>query len=294
MNPIDNSHLETFEESSPCVIREGVFGSTFKKNNESLFLRMELVTAGNTKSWYQFKEMTCWIANQNARGVLSVLVRLAGKSNYPDYEKIKKATGFTNEEYISFTEKAIKLKNKTNNKIVELLEANSTGSNHMHTGFQTGQQYIVYVSKNRNFSIQDADMTGKEINLKNFIESYNDILICVGTDFSEKDSFYTRGIFRNPYWVFEEKYSGLSMLLHGFTGAVANKYFPEKKFMRVKPVGSMQSIIKKSLLPGEGYIEHKDEKIDITALEVSPEDLEYQMNNIKISALACIYNKAMS
>ncbi len=274
----------------PHIIQEGVFGATFNKGGESLFLRMELLTEANAKSWAQFKTMTCWVANQNSRGVLSGLVSLAGKANYPKYEEVKEVTGFSNEEYITFTEKAISLKEKTDKKIVDVLAANSVGSNHMHTGFNSGQlNYIVYISKNPNFSIQNADMTGKEIHLKNFIESYNDILISVGSDFSAEHSFHNRGISRNPYWVFEEKYSGLSMLLHGFTGAVADKYFPEKKLMHVKPVGSMQCIIKKNLLPEEGYIECSGTKIDLANLEVSKPDPEGEMNYITVSALKRIY-----
>jgi hypothetical protein len=122
---------------------------------------------------------------------------------------------------------------------------------------------------------------------------YGDILISVGSDFSEKESFHNRGISRNPYWVFEEKYSGLSMILHGFTGAVADKFFSEKKIMCVKPIGSMQAIIKNQLLPGEGYIEDKKEKVDITKLEVSANDPEGEMNYIKISALTRIYNQSI-
>jgi hypothetical protein len=122
--------------------------------------------------------------------------------------------------------------------------------NQMCTYVDKKLTYIVYVTKNPDFSIQNA--ANKKLNLKNFIESYSDILISVGTDFTAEDSFHNRGISRNPYWVFEEKYSGLSMLLHGFTGAVAEMFFPEKKFMKVKPVGIMQCIIKKNLFPNEG------------------------------------------
>lgn len=285
-----NNNLIQIEEFEPHVIQEGVFGATFNKNGESLFLRMELLTEANEKSWTQFKTRTCWVANQNSRGLLSGLVKLAGKINCPKHEEVKEVTGFTEEEYITFTEKAISLKKKTDGKIVNLLEANSVGSNHMYTSFQPGElHYIVYISKNPNFSIQNADMTGKEINFKNFIKSYNDILISVGSDFSAEHSFHNRGISRNPYWVFEEKYSGLSMLLHGFSGAVADKYFPEKKFMHVRPVGSMQCIIKKNLFPQEGYIEREGIKTDITILEVSNTDPEGSMNYITVSALKRLY-----
>lgn len=288
-----NSSLTSGE---PFIVQEGIYGATFNKNGESLFLRMELLTEANTKCWAHFKQMSCWVANQNSRGVLSGLVKKAGEINYPKHEEVKEVTGFTDEEYIAFTEKAISLKRKTDNKIVNLLEANSVGSNHLCTGFQLGKpRYIIYISKNPNFSIQNAYLEGKKNqNLKNFIESYHDILISVGSDFSEEDkeSFHNRGISRNPYWVFEEKYSGLSMLLHGFSGAVAHKFFPQKKLMSVRPVGSMQCIIKKNLFPNEGYIEHEGIKTDITTLEFSSTDPQGSLNYITVSALKRIYQKS--
>lgn len=278
------------EGSSPYVIREGVYGATFKKENESLYLRMELLTEENSDSWEHFKKMSCWVANLNSIGILSGLVRRAGLSSYPKHENMKEATGFTNEEYITFTERAIELKKKTNNKIVDLLEANSAGSNHMYTGLEH-DRYIVYISKNRDFSIQKAHKIAEKMSLKNFIEAYNDILISMGSNFSYNDCFYNRGISRNPYWVFNEKYSGLSMYMHGFCGAVADKFL-KKEIMRVDPIGSMQYILQKNLRRGDGYIIENGQKKDITDLKVSPEDLEGQMNYIKISALTRIYSEA--
>lgn len=287
VNNLDSSVVQVKE---PYFIQDGVFGASFNKNGETLFFRMELLTEANAKCWGYFKEMTCWVANQNSRGILSCLIKSAGKPNYPSYEKIKDRTGFTENEYIAFTEKAIAINVKTEGKIVKLLEANSEGSAHMCTYLQAGRlNYIVYVSKDAHFSIQKADMKDKEINLKNFIESYKDILISMGSDFSEGNSFHNRGISRNPYWVFEEKYSGLSMLLHAFTGAVADKHFPEKKQMHVRPLGSMQWIVKNNLLPGEGYIERNGEKIDITSLEVSKTDPECELTSITVLALKRLY-----
>ncbi len=291
MSSIGSCQLGSIEESMPYVIREGVFGATVHVNEEPLFLRMELLTKKNTNHWNRFKRMSCWIANQNSRGVLSGLVSLAGKANYPKYDKeIIDVTGFTNDEYVLLTEKAIRLKNKTNNKIVDLLNANSVGINHMSTSAE-GLNYVVYISKNRDFSILDQgqDVTGEGFTLKNFINSYSDILISVGSNFSGKNSFHNRGVSRNPHWVFEEKYAGLSMLLHSLPCVVASRFFPEKEEVHIKPVGSMQSIIKKSLLPGEGYLESGGEKIDLTTIEVLPTDPEGAMNYIKISALIRIY-----
>jgi hypothetical protein len=289
-----NSHIT--EQFLPCLIRQDVYGTTFKKSNETLFLRMELVTEKNTQCWAKFKAMNSWIANLDSRGVLSGLVGLAGTSSYPDYESIKEITGFSNEEYVSFTNKALTLKKKTDNKIVDVIEHNSVGSNHMATYVDSeGGNYIVYVSNIDNFSIQDAHdyMTHQPTTLQTYIEAYKHILISVGSSFSKGNSIHNRGISRNPYWVFEEKYAGLSMLLLGFSGAVAEQYFPDKTIMHVKPVGSMQCIIKRNLLLGEGYITRKGEKIDVTDLEVSPNDPEGNMNYITISAITRIYRQTI-
>jgi hypothetical protein len=279
------------EESTPYIIREGLFGATFKKNNESLFLRMELLTPENTASWNEFKLRTLRIANKDVGGVLGAFVRGAGTPDQVCYEKVKERTGFTNEEHLLFIEKAIILKNKTNNKIIDIINSNSVGSHAMYTTYESEKlNYIVYVSKNRDFSISNLDINGKKT-LKNFIDSYQDILISMGSDFSEKKSLINRGISRNPYWVFEEKYAGLSMMLHAFTGAVAERFFPDKEEMEVSPVGSMQCIMKKNLLADDGYIIIDGKRIDITVLQCSANGPELPNNyhHIKISALTRIY-----
>lgn len=274
---------------TPYIVEEGVFGATVQRGQETLFLRMELLTPENSPGWHRYTQMSCWVAN-NSRGMLSGLVRIARKEGPLKYEEIKESTGFTEREYSDFLEKAFALKTKT----VEVLTANSAGAGFMITGYYPGEpHYIVYITKNPHFSIQKTNHPEREFTLKNFIESYNDILISVGSNFSSKDYFHTRGISRNPYWVFEEKYAGLSMLLHGFTGAVAEQYFPEKKEMVVRPIGSMQVLIKKSLLPGEGYMDRcSQEPLDITKLTISPDDIERGLDHIKTSALTRIYYAA--
>jgi hypothetical protein len=292
-NNFDAYDLSCYHTGNSASAEPTTFGTIYNyKNEETLYLRMELVTEKTSDCWYRFKDVARYMANSNSRGILSGLLSRAGTKNYPEYENIKECTGFTKEEFIRFTEKAVQLK-ELNSKLPGVLAANSIGSNHMSTA-ATGSQYIVYVTKNPHFSIQKADEANKNCNLKGFIDSYSDILIAVGSDFCEKESFWSRGIFRNPYWVFEGKYAGLSMLLHGFTGAVAEKYFPDKELMTVKPVGSMQYIIKQKLLPGEGYIKNGETTIDITNLEVQPEDPEGHINYIKISALKRIYHQSLN
>ncbi len=278
---------------TPSIIREGVFGASFNKDGETLHLRMELITEKNSDYWDQFTQMTKWVANARFRGVLTNHVRVAGTENDWKYEDTKKVTGFTEEEFANFKEKAISFKNKKKDNLY-LLENTTTGSYFMSTGSLEGEsRYIVYITKNENFSIQDVSVEFQDYSIKKYIEIYGDILISVGSDFTPTDYFHNRGIFRNPYWVFMEKYAGLSMLLHGFIAAVAELYFSEKMKMCVRPVGGMQCIIKKNLLPGEGYVEKGDDEIDITDLEVSPDDPEVGMNHIQVAALTRIYYQTM-
>lgn len=258
---------------------------------------MERLTKENAKCWAQYKRMSLQLANRSLRDVLGLFVHWVCKiEKVPEYENWKEMTGFSREEYNQFTEKAIALKKKNaHDKTLKIIKGNSVGMEVMHTYFTPDKErYIIYATKNPNFSILGKSDT---LTLKNFIESYSDILISVGSDFTDKSSFHNRGISRNPWWVFEEKYAGLSMLLHGFSGAVAEKHFSEKEIMKVVPVGSMQAIISKTLQKGDGftyvYKNDKHERVDLTDVVVSPEDGEGYADHIKVSALSRIFNKTL-
>jgi hypothetical protein len=81
------------------------------------------------------------------------------------------------------------------------------------------------------------------------------------------------------------------MPLHGFTSLVANKYFPEKEILLVKPIASMQQIISKQLSRGDGYI--GDQKIegivDIVDFKSKTNVTCEHANYIKLSALIKIF-----
>ncbi|MBA2368301.1 MAG: hypothetical protein H0V82_04670 [Candidatus Protochlamydia sp.] len=274
---------------SPQIIHHGFFGTSVMRNNEKIFLRMESITQENTEGWRHHRMLTEYIANGNNRGVLSGLLELAGTNDYYCYDDAKDATGFSYEEYQTLTAKLIELKKKTNNKIVNVVKANSAGSQFMRTNVGN---FIIYASNNKNFSMKDTEKA--KFNLKSYIEAYSNILISVGSDFSsDKESVHNRGIFRNPYWVTEEKYGGLSMLLFGMAGAVAEKFFPKKNQLRVKPLGSQQCILVKNLEFGEGYIIKNGEKKDITELEISPSGAEGDLNYIQIAALSRVFYEAV-
>ncbi len=288
--------------AQPVVIQEGVFGASFKYDGEDLHLRMEIITQENAKYWTNFKEHSIWMANETNllnpnNGVLSYLVSLAGKCSYPSYERAKDVTGFTPEEFMAFTKQANERKTETSGKITKVLKKNSIGINHMNTAFyRKDTKYVVYITRNRNFSIIQADESIEKNwkTLKNVINAYQDILISIGSDFSEDYYFHNRGISRNPYWVFEGKYAGLSMLLHGFTAIVAQNFFPKKEVMHVSPIGSMQVIIQQYLHRGEGWIERLGKRIDLLDVRSSPDDGEGGLNVIKVSALVRIYNEKIA
>ncbi len=288
---------QSIESSEPIVLSKGAFGATFIKDQEPLFLRMEFLTEATSRAWDNYKQNCVWITARWSGPSCGVLTKLldAGRLNYPDYEQMKDDTGFTVEEYETFSERVFALEEATRDKITGILERTATGILGMNEAFSPN--YIVYITRNRNFSILKADkfMKKNQLNLKNYINAYLDILISVGANLSIENGFENRGISRNPYWVVEGKYSGLSMILHGFTGAVAERFFFKKEVMYVTPIGSMQVIITKHLLPNEGYIVLENEKKkDLVRLKASINDCdETGVNVIKISALMRIYMQAV-
>ncbi len=283
--------IEAQSSVEPVVISKGVFGATFIKDQEPLFARMESITKETDLAWDNYKKYSMWTTNRwngPSYGVLTKLV-MARKSAYPGYEEMKDVTGFTAEEHEAFSERVSALKEATQDKITQILEHNATGINFMN--YPQSPDYISYITRDRDFSILKADeyMKKNGKTLKNFIKAYQDILISVGSNFTAEKSFENRGISRNPHWVVEGKYSGLSMILHGFTGAVAERFFPKKEVMHVSPIGTMQVIIIKYLLPNEGYIELESGNKDLVDFEADVWDVENGTNVIKISALVRIY-----
>ena len=160
-----------------------------------------------------------------------------------------------------------------------------------------GSNYVTFASRCRELSTTDLaserDADVSKISLKDYFRRYRDILMCVGSQFSSnRKSFENRGIFRNPYSMIQKDYLGISMLVHGFTGAVVQKFFPERKEMVVRPIPSMQLIIFENLEPDD-YTVNKLGAIDQLIRECR-EDCENRegiesYNDIKIEAVARLY-----
>ena len=237
--------------------------------DQLLYFHIEQLMIDNKEAWRQYKQLTSKFTDSN-RGIINTLIYVANDP-FP-YEEIKDVTGFDLQEYKEFIDKAILFKNNL------IMDHINTGSHHMDTSYE---KFISYITINPYFCITDIEVS-ETMSLKQYFKSYRDLIITVGTNFSDEKSFSNHGIFRNPYWVFENKYCGLSMILHALTGLMANNFYPSKKLFKIKPVGSMLCIIKKYLLRGDGYMGD----IDIKDIDVKPTSPEIRgFINIKIDSL---------
>lgn len=285
-----NQHSST--ASDPALLEEGLYGATFYMGKEPLYVRMERVTAENSEHWKMYRDY-CYTITNGARGLLTVLTRYAGIDlKLTQYtEQVGEITGFTDVEYMNFLEKLKTLREKTNGKILGQLGGIPAGLGAFCLS-PNSEDYVVYVTKNSAFSIKKVCALETPLNYKKFSEVYSDILITVGSYLVPNENrLHNRGIARNPYWVLEEKYAGLSMLLHGFSCMVAESFFPHRDTFRVNPTGSMQAILTKQLQKGDGYA---DNNIDITELSLLPDDSQLYNNTIKVSALTRIYRETVA
>jgi hypothetical protein len=286
----------------PKQISENLFvGQQKNDNGESIYFRMELLTKENVAYWRQYVDQSYCMANTRGRGLLTYIamhiqqVDTSGITRYyfdePYDNKLKERVGFTEEEFQYFVMLFGKqgfTKNNINKR--KILESNSLGSSHICMS-ESGSQYIVYACKNPEFSILSTKLvtTGKLLSLKEYMEQYSNILMCVGSDLSGESHYHNRGIFRNPCNVLENTYKGIAMLLHGFSAAVVKKYFKNKSEMLVRPVSSMQYLICNTLNPDDFFIDGKswsEVLEDSKKVFDHPSDgNEYPINHIKVDAL---------
>lgn len=294
---VESKAMEGVISTEPEQIESGVFvAESHVPSGEKIYLRMELLTDENSPCWIQYKRASCCMGNSNGRGVLWGLAFTLVQGKFPEYnENMKVFTGFTEEEYNQFIDFLLARKIQDNRKKVNAIKHTSDGANHMNCQVEKGNQYILYVSKTPDFSITQVPLKDVDsfVTLKEYIEWYSNILMCVGSDFSEDGYFHTRGIFKNPYIFIEGGYSGLSKILHGFSGAVAQKFFPDKVIMEVKAISSMQYILSTTLKPGDGYFIEKGEQKDVIELleetRQGTAEAQHPTNYIKVDALARIY-----
>lgn len=80
------------------------------------------------------------------------------------------------------------------------------------------------------------------------------------------------------------------MILHGFSAAVARKFFPEKLYLEVSPIASMQHILYHAL-PREAFLNNEESYNEIKKAAVSMSGAEVVNNVIKTEMLSQLWVK---
>jgi hypothetical protein len=289
---------------------DGVFiGEGVAKSGEKIYLRMEKIDKETRKILNQYVTHSRTINNSDTSLVkyLALKTRVEKIDGKPpryvfeDFDSYKEELGYEDNNDPEFQKL---LKTLAGSGYLTLDSDDAAGRNksaskrHILTqaiaGFGHIQMhndgcYIVYAAKTPEFSLQSLASSGdisKRITLKEYVHRYDKLLMCVGSDFSdhqESGSYYSRGISRNPINTIENTHRGISMVMHGFTGSVARKYFTGIEEMKVEPVAIMGNLILMTLDPQ-----------DVTVLGLSTQkalklskipDHELPLFRVKIDAL---------
>lgn len=291
----------------PTELRPGVYiGEGRAKSGEKFYLRMERVDDSNYPFWSSYLSATNKFCN-SGKSLLGYLMNhiwvvdeIDGKKQfvYDNHRGVPDMVGMDAEEFqqlIDALGRGGYYKGGERKRRNALRQIDS-GSKHLNIN-PSGSNYVIFASRCRELSTTDLaserDANAHKISLKDYFRQYRDILMCVGSQFSsDGKSFENRGIFRNPYSMIQKDYLGISMVLHVFTGAVVQKFFPERTKMVVRPVPSMQLIIFETL-GRDDYTVAKQGDIDQLIRECR-EDCENREgieshNDIKIEAIARLY-----
>jgi hypothetical protein len=282
------------------------------EENIPIYLRMVPLSDLNAPLWKRYNDLSLRVSGNSGRDILINFLR-RGSPSYNDPKiDIRELTGFSEQEYENFKEKIESLKHP-NTEIsysVSFIKGENLEMAAIDLEDKAGK-YIIYATSNPNFCILEASIkTQKDITIKNFFESYKDLLTFGVCDFSDDKqlllggeidhtkfgseligapSFLIQGGGRNPYWILEKKYENLFMVLNEFSACVETQYFHHKTYLMTQPMGLRQSIIQEGLNAEMGFIfNRKGEHVDITAIKVDKgEDFEevFPMNFILVSKL---------
>ncbi len=293
-------------------VAPGVYAGQAKVGNEIVYFGMEKIDADNKGPWIKYARMARNISEGNLiRWLKDSYLNLRRQKVGFMYNADIEFSGFTNEEYNRYLDKIDEVVKNSNIVIVdgEKLPSviNALKGLHMGVrGFSTrtdGNNYVIYASKKPvkgkyPFPNLPKDLT-LPMTLKQHYHSFGDILMSVGSEYiAGSASYENRGIFKNPISFIEDgsKYPGLSMKLHGFSGAVIQYISKDARYMEVRPVPAMARIIinTKGWNQGDILINNKD------VLEYTPEDLEKSVSGaigypiephfkIKIEALISLF-----
>ena len=297
--------------TEPQMLAEGVFiGEGKARSGEKVFLRMERVTTANQPLWEKYCASTAQLT-LSGRSALTFAMRSTkittdddGKVRYVNqqYDELADRLGQSKEEFDDF----INLLGKNgfawspeNRGRIQSIHNTHAGATHLLLSTEV-QCFVIYASKTADFRIPQLSgivPPSRPLTYKEYVNLYSDLLLCVGVDFPDLPWAHSKGMFRNPHSSIEKTYKYLSMVLRGFSGAVLQKYFPEKATLHCKPLSSMQYMISSSLQADDYTVEgHTHEEALSTATEsIQDRDIfEMPRNYIKVSALNRLYRNHAS
>src|SRR5579872_44643 len=244
------------------------FSQSRAKSGETIYLRMELITEKNKPYIDQYIRLvrSSAVAGNTRCGLLSYITRYiepvgddsyaftaeAFRLSFPEWrspvDDIKELSGYTDEELTHFVKRMGKNGFHSKNKDSTDWNTTTDGATFLST-IAEGNRYFVYVCKDPYFSIEKTQLSNKKVTLKEFILQYENILACVGSFYSDSDS-YSRGIFRNPVTAIENTYKGIAIILIGFSGAVAHRFLNQIT-MQISPINRMPGILCAALKKNE-------------------------------------------
>lgn len=243
-------------------IMDGVYaGQGVAVSGEPVYFGMEKVTEENRKKWQAYRDIAYNRMTLDSRGLMCGIALYCSpeKRTHWSAQQIEEVFGFTAQEYEQYCDYLYEHGFDKNKKHKTLCIGGGA------VGFEPTTTYSSYVAYASKSPVQGCfpffkDAEDRTITLNRFNEAYNDLLISVGSwNFDDNGDcrYINRGIFRNPKTIIDGGYTGLSLKLHGFTAAVAKKYFPDKKYMAVAASPTMYRLIEKHLkdvAPPEAYI----------------------------------------
>tara|TARA_R110000868_G_scaffold291175_2_gene551562 strand:+ start:190 stop:1053 length:864 start_codon:yes stop_codon:yes gene_type:complete len=223
-----------------------------------VYLHLELLTDKNSSAWKTYKSFAEKFAGPgdsltaSLPSHINVSQDADGHTHYvysSDNHEMPSNSGYTHSEFETFTQLLGKNGFHVKGDREFLLENNNPECLAWYSYNQyMPEKYIVYATTTPTFNITDIPITKKnQFTIKLFLALYSDLIVTVGADFATPGYIENRGIFRNPYHVIHNSYKGLSMTLHGFSAAVALKFFKNKQTLLIRPMDSMFKIIVKTL-----------------------------------------------
>src|SRR3990167_4340761 len=226
LSSISIASMDDFDHNGLKKISEGVYaGKGTTTGGEQIYFGMELLTLESSKYWNQYKMRTDAIISYNSFMYCALRKNLRA---HPNTEILKaEDTGFTNlelENFLSIIEEAKKKRPTIATLIDEIGSATSAFNTDVDPDSYDGPQpdkYVAYVSKKPvtgRYPFKDMPKIGGR--LKQYIEAYDDLLMCVGVINRPGRTYENRGIFRNPISFLHASYKGISLKLHDFTAVV--------------------------------------------------------------------------